>query len=197
MTGSSPKPNSNPQNSKPSVRKPANKPASRYPTKLPPIPWVTIGALFGIYVVIGLLLSLPAPPLLTWIPAVIGTGLMIWGLNRPMAVGNSSDRVGLLTYVGAFLLVVAIAIGANYIGGGKGFDDIRFFVALFGLAVLTILSVALAAAAAIVSAQTGASLMQNMGYKRSMSVLMSTCFLGALVGGLIGFLTLFLKTSVS
>ena len=183
MTGSSPKPSS-----KPSPRKPVS--VRRYPANTPLIPWVTVGALFGIYVVIGLLLSLPAPPFWTWIPAVVGTVLMSLGLNRPMATGNSSDRVGLLTYVGAFLLVVAIAIGANYIGGGKGFDDIRFFAAIFGLAALTLLSVALAAAAAIVSAQTGASLMQSMDYKRSMTIVLSTCLLGAVVGGLTGFLTL-------
>ncbi len=161
------------------------------------LPWMTVGALFVIYVLIGLLLSVPAPPFWIWIPAVVGTVLLILGLNRPMAVssvagksvGKSTDRVGLLTYVGALLLVVALAIAANYIGGGQSFDNIRFFVAIFGLAVLTLLSIALTAAAAIISAQTGASLMQTMNYKRSMTILMSACFGGIFIGGLAGFLT--------
>jgi hypothetical protein len=190
MTRSSPKP--------PVKEAPRPTGIRRYPMNTSSLPWATVGALFGIYVVIGLLLSLPAPPFWTWIPAVVGTGLLAIGLNRPMAPGNSDDRVGLLAYVGAFLLVVALAIAANYIGDGQGFNDIRFFVALFGLAVLTLLSVALTAAAAVVSAQTGASLMQTMNYKSSMTVLMSTCFCGAFLGGLGGFLVAFaLKTSAS
>jgi hypothetical protein len=189
MTRSSPKPPVKEAPRPTSIRRPMN-------TSL--LPWATVGALFGIYVVIGLLLSLPAPPFWTWIPAVVGTGALVIGLNHPMAPGNSDDRVGLLAYVGAFLLVVALAIAANYIGNGQGFNDIRFFVALFGLAVLTLLAMALTAAAAIVSAQTGANLMQTMSYKSSLTVLMSTCFCGAFLGGLGGFLlALALKTSAS
>ena len=191
MTGSSPKPSPN------STPRPPRS-VQRRRTNRPTLPWMAVGASFMVYVLIGLLLSVPAPPFWIWIPAVVGTVLLILGLNRPTAarsvagqpVGKSTDRLGLLTYVGAFLLVVALAIAANYIGGGKGFDNIRFFVAIFGLAMLTLLAVALTAAAAIVSAQTGASLMQTMNYKRSLTILMSVCCCGIFVGGLAGFLTL-------
>lgn len=185
MTGSRPTPSSNPASSPPhSVR--------RRRANRPTLPWMTGGTLFVVYVFIGLLLSVPAPPLWIWVPAVVGTVLLILGLNRP-ATGSlgagKSDWIGRLTYVGALLLVIALAIAANYIGGGQSFDNIRFFVAILGLALLTLLAIALTAAAAIVSAQTGARLMQTMDYRRSITILMSACFCGIFVGGLTGFLT--------
>jgi hypothetical protein len=182
MTGSRPKPSVKTV-SRTTAPKVAN--ARRYPKNMASIPGMTVGALFGLYILIGLLLSVPMPPLWTWIPTIVGTALLTIGLNSPMASGKSHDRVGLLTYVGAFLLVVALAIAANYIGG-KPFENISFFLALLGFAFLTLLSVGLTAAAAIISAQTGASLMQKMDHKRSMTVLLSTCFCGALLGGVIG-----------
>ncbi len=184
MTGSRPKPSSAKTVARPAAPRAAG--VRRYPATMPSISWMTGGALFGLYLLIGLLLSVPSPPLWTWIPAVVGTGLLAIGLNRPMVSGQDGERVGLLTYVGAFLLVVALAIAANYIGG-KAFENIGFFVAILGLAVLTLLSVAIAAAAAIISAQTGASLMQTMDYKRSMTILLSSCFCGSLLGGVVGF----------
>lgn len=192
MTGSSPKPSPNLASRLPRTR--------HYRANRPVFPKTTIGALFVVYILIGLLLSMPAPPFWTWIPAVVGTVLLVVGLNKPLAAGSVAGQLGqpagkltgqdgLLSYVGAFLLVVALAIAANYIGGGKGFDNIRFFVAVFGLAVLTLLAIALTAAAVIISAQTGASLRQIMSYKRSLTILMSACFWGILVGGLAGFLS--------
>ncbi len=192
MTGSRPKPSTKTV-SRPPVPKAAS--VRRYPTSMATVPGMTVAALFCLYIAIGLLLSMPAPPFWTWIPATVGTGLLTMGLNSSMAPGNRTDRVGLFTYVGAFLLVVALAIAANYIGG-KAFDGISFFVAVLGLAVLTLLSVGLTAAVAIITAQTGATLMQTMDYKRSMTVLTGTCFCGALLGGAIG-LVLHLALDVS
>lgn len=188
MTGSSPKPSPN-LISRPSRTK-------RYRSNQPVFPKAAIGALFVVYILIGLLLSLPTPPFWIWIPAVIGTVLLVWGLNSPLATGSvaiasgkSPSQAELQSYVGALLLVVALAIAANYIGGGKSFDNIHFFVAVFGLALLTSLSIALTAAAAIISAQAGASLVQIMDYKLSLTIVMSTCFCGIFVGGLAGFLS--------
>lgn len=186
MTGSSPKlPSGSPRR------------IERQRTKKPDIPLKQIGALFAVYVLVGLLLSLPAPPIWIWVPTIVGTVLLIWGLNRPMAVAGQADRVGLLSYMGALLLVMAMAIATNYIGAGQGFDDVRFFVAIFGLAVLTLLAVAVTAAAAITSAQAGALLMRTMDYNRSLIVLMSTCFFGTFLGALVGFVTTMLGASAS
>lgn len=187
MTGSRPKP------SKPVPSPPHS--AKRRRANRPTLPWVMVGALVVVYVLIGLLLSVPAPPLWIWVPAVVGTVLLVLGLNRPIAASSAADTsnwAGLLPYGGALLLVIALAIAANYIGGGQGFDNVRFFVAILGLVLLTLLAIALTAAAAIVSAQTGARLRQTMDYRRSITFLMSACFVGIFIGGLTGFLTLML-----
>ena len=193
MTGSSPQPSP-----KLAPRPPRTR---RHRAHRPVFPKRTVGALFVVYVLIGLLLSVPAPPFWVWIPAVVGTVLLALGLNRPMATGSAggklagklagklTDQAGLLSYGGALLLVVALAIAANYIGGGQSLDDVHFLMAVLGLAVLTLLSIALTAAATITSAQTGASLMQIMDYKRSMTLLMGACFCGIFIGGLAGFLS--------
>ena len=62
MTGSSPRP---PRSVK--RRRSNNRPA---------LPIALVAALFVIYVLIGLLLSIPAPPVWVWVPAIVGTVLM-------------------------------------------------------------------------------------------------------------------------
>ncbi len=95
-----------------------------------------------------------------------------------------------MAYSGGLLLVVPLAVAANYVGGDQSFDNVHFAIALVSLAVLTLLAVLLTAAAAIVTARTAAQLMRTAGYQRSLSVLLITCFSGILLGGLAGFLIL-------
>lgn len=181
MTGSSPRP----------PRRVKRRRSSR-----PVLPLALIGALFVIYVLIGLLLSIPAPPIWVWVPAIVGTVLMSLGLNRPVAaIGQGRDPVGLFAYVGALFLVVALAIATNYIGGGQSFDNIRFFVGLLALALLTLLAIVLTAAAAVVNAQAGEQLRRTMDYNRSLTTVIGTCLAGTCMGGLAGFLTLALVSS--
>ena len=158
----------------------------------PALPVALMGTLFVIYVLIGLLLSVPAPPIWIWVPAVVGTVLLSLGLNRPAVVPDRKSEwmLGLFTYVGALFLVMALAIAANYIGGGQSFDNIRFLVGLVALALLTLLAIVLTAAAAIVNAQTGEQLRQTMDYNRSLTTVIGTCLAGTCIGGLAGFLTL-------
>jgi len=135
---------------------------------------------------------MPAPPFWVWIPAAIGMVLLAVGMDRPMVSGSRKNELGLLVYLGALLLVVALAIAANYIGSNQSFDDVRFFVALFGLAMLTLLAVVLTAAAAITSAQASAALMRTTSDARRLTVVLSTCFFGICLGGFIGFITILL-----
>lgn len=185
MTGSSPTP-PRPKLTRQTKRRRAGQPM---------MPWNLIAALFGIYLGIGLLLSLPAPPYWVWIPAILGTLLLIFGLNRPAsASAKRFDPVGILTYIGGLLLVIALAVGANYIGG-ESLDGVSFGVAVFGLIGFTLLAVLLTAAAALVSALTGERLMQSMDYGRRLSIIVSTCIFGLGLGALIGFSTLVLATT--
>lgn len=112
------------------------------------------------------------------------------GLTQPLTLHQSPSQAGLLVYLGGLLLVVPLAVSANYVGGDQSFDNIRFAIALVSLFILTLLAVLLTAAAAIVTARTAAQLMRTADYQRSLSVLLITCFLGILLGGLAGFLTL-------
>ncbi|MGB3294453.1 MAG: hypothetical protein WBB01_15810 [Phormidesmis sp.] len=161
----------------------------------PLMPWLLIGILFVLYVLIGLMLSVPAPPYWVWIPAILGTLMLIIGLIRPLVPYKPSGQAGLLTYLGGLLLVISLATAANYVGSEQSFDNIRFLVALVSLVGLTLLAVLLTAAAAIISAQIGAKLMRIIDYRRSLSVLLTTCFSGIFLGGLAGFLTLSLTAS--
>lgn len=153
------------------------------------MPWALIGILFGLYVLVGLLLSAPAPPYWIWSLASLGIPLLAIGLVRSRLVDGSAARWDLSTYVGALLLVVALAIATNYTGSNQNFDDIRFSVALLGLVVLTLLAVMLTAAAVIISAQASEKLMRIMDYRQSLTVLIGTCFVGMGLGGIAGFLT--------
>ncbi|NJM96893.1 MAG: hypothetical protein HC800_06620 [Phormidesmis sp. RL_2_1] len=184
--------------------------ARRRRSAKPLMPWVLIGLLFALYVLTGLLLSVPAPPPWVWALAVIGTLLLIFGLNRPVQSGQISgqisgqlsgqlsgqisgqmaDRFELFVYLGGLFLVIALAIATNFIGGGQSFDDIRLMVALVGLALLTVLAIVLTAAVAIVLTIAGAKLMQILPYWRRVSILMGTCFIGILIGGIVGFATM-------
>ncbi|MGC1306662.1 MAG: hypothetical protein WA885_05490 [Phormidesmis sp.] len=176
MTGSRP----NPRFTSPKRRRAAK----------PTTPWRAIAALFVVYVLIGLILSVPMPPFWIWILAIVGSLLMILGLNPPGMPGKSSRLVGWLAYAGCFLLVIALAIATNYIGGGQTFDDLRFMVALVSLAALTLLAIVLAAAATIASAQASRGLMAVMTHRRSLTVVISTCLVGICLGGLAGLTTL-------
>ncbi len=183
MTGSSPQP-PRPQPPRPP------RVVKRRRSSRGAIPWALAIALFVVYVLIGLLLSVPAPPVWVWIPAAIGTVLLSLGLNRPVVPGKRRDGVRLLAYLGALLLVVALAVATNYIGSGESFDNARFFLAIFFLGLLMLLAVVLTAVATIVNAQTGSRLMQTMSYGRSLTMVLGTCLGGLLIGGLAGFLTL-------
>ncbi len=154
----------------------------------PLMPWVLIGILFLLYVLMGLLLSVPAPPYWIWVLVALAIPLVAVGLS-PLDLSADSARSRLLIYPGALLLVVALAIAANYIGGDQAFDNISFLVALLGLVVLTLLAIMLAAAAVIVSDQISDRLIRIMDYQQRLIVLIGTGFAGAGLGGLIGFLS--------
>ncbi len=156
----------------------------------PLMPWGLISSLLILYILIGLMLSVSSPPYWVWIPAILGSGLLAAGLTQPLIGHQKPAQAGLMAYSGGLLLVVPLAVAANYVGGDQSFDNIRFAIALVSLAVLTLLAVLLTAAAAIVTARTGTQLMRTANYQRSLSVLLITCFSGILLGGLAGFLTL-------
>lgn len=174
------------------------RPARRRRAAKPLMPWVLISILFLLYVLMGLLLSVPAPPYWIWVLVVLGIPLIAVGLSQPAlrqpalsqpALSQQSARLRLLTYPGALLLVVALAIAANYIGSNQDFDNVRFLVALLGLVVLTLLAVMLTAAAVVVSAQIGDKLIRIVDYRQRLTVLMGAGFVGVGVGGLAGFLS--------
>jgi len=181
MNGSNPKP---PQFSpQPPKKRP---PVRRRPVSMS-TPWLLIGTLFIICVLMGLLLSIPQPPFWVWIATVLAMPIMVFGLIRPVNISGKRDRGGLFAYLGALVMVVALAVAANYIGSGEAVESVRFFSAIFILAALTLAVVLLTAAAAIVSAQLGARLMSQGGYSRSLTITMSTCLFGLCLGGLSGF----------
>ena len=91
------------------------------------MPWLSIGILFILYVLIGLMLSVPAPPYWVWIPAVLGSLMLVVGLTRPLVPTKPSGRSGLLTYLGGLMLVVPLAVAANYVGSEQSFEQYPLF----------------------------------------------------------------------
>jgi len=130
---------------------------------------------------------MPQPPFWVWIATVLAMPIMVLGLIRPVNLTGKSDKGGLFAYLGALVMVVALAVAANYIGSGEAVESVRFFAAIFILAALTLMVVLLTAAAAIVSAQLGARLMSQGSYARSLTITISTCLFGLCLGGLAGF----------
>jgi hypothetical protein len=156
---------------------------------MPSMPWALVGTLCLLYALIGLLLSAPMPPFWVWILALLGTPPLVLGLNRPSAP-QVSDRFELLAYVGAVLLVVALAIATSFTGSDQSANDTPLLVALLSFLLLTLLSVALTAAVALISALSGERLMQLMDYRPSISVLLGTCAVGLAMGALAGLATI-------
>lgn len=181
MSGSASKP------PKRKLPKKASRPA-RVRSRETTIPWLLIVALFFVYAISGLLLSAPTPPVWLWIPALVGTLLLVAGVHRPSLPGDKRDGLGLLAYLGALLTVVTLAIASNYVGAGEAFSDARFFSAVFLVAFLTSLAVILTAAATILTAQTSPALLTTMSYLSGLGVLVGTALLGLFIGGLIGYL---------
>lgn len=117
--------------------------------------------------------------------------MLVVGLVRPVAIAGNPSKGGWvgygLTYVGALVMVIALAVAANYIGSEEAVESVRFFAAIFILAVLTLMVIVLTAAAAIVSAQVGSRLMSQGSYQRSLTITITTSFFGLCLGGLAGF----------
>ena len=167
--------------------------AKRRPRAKAILPWPMMSLLFGLYLAAGLLLSMPSPPVWVWVLAVVAVPLIVLGLHRPL---NESPRskAPLMVYPGALLLVVALAIAANFIGDQETLSEIGFFDAIIWLTALTFGVIALTAAAAVVGALTGNRLMQLTSYAQSRNILLTTSFLGLCIGGLIGSLIIFSRT---
>lgn len=180
MNGSRPKsPRPNASGAKP--------PKQRKPRRVKSsTPWAVMGMLFVVYTVMGLLMSIPMPPYWVWIVIALAIPLLVLGFNRPVVAGGKTDRGGLMAYVGGFMMSIALAVSANYIGSENSFDDVPFLTAVLGLAALTLLAVFLTAVASIISAQAGSQLMTKAGYGRSVSMVMTTSFMGLCVGGVVG-----------
>ena len=170
--------------------------AKRRRATRPTLPWPLVSVLFILYLLVGLLLAAPQPPIWIWALVVIAIPLLSIGLIRSMAPGQPNDRAGFLIYFGGFLLAIALSIALNYIGSGESFDNTGFFAAILILIALTLLAVGLAAATAIVSALASEQLLQVMDYKPGLSVLLGTCFSGTIAGAIAGLLALSLTSGV-
>lgn len=185
MNGSRPKPPNSSGGKPPNL--PKSRAKSRKPRRAKPsVPWAAMGALLVVYLLIGLLMSIPTPPYWVWIAIALAIPLLVFGLNRPVITGGKRDWGGLMAYVGGLVMAVALAVSANYIGSENSFDEVPFLMAILGLAVLTLLAVFLTAIAAILSAQSGTQLMASASYGRSVSMVVVTSFMGLCLGGVVG-----------
>ncbi|MEL7071559.1 MAG: hypothetical protein AAGN15_23325 [Cyanobacteria bacterium J06581_3] len=154
------------------------------------VPVLSLGILFMVYLAMGLLMSVPSPPYWVWIAVAIAIPLLTLGVNRPIVIAGKRDWGGLLAYPGGLVMVVALAVCANYIASENSFEDVRFFTAIAGLAGLCLLAVLLSAIAAITSASAGTRLMNRSSYGRSVTTVLLISFLGLFVGGLMGLFVL-------
>ncbi|MEM6867523.1 MAG: hypothetical protein AAF528_04000 [Cyanobacteria bacterium P01_C01_bin.121] len=179
---------------KPSRGKPPKLPKPR--RSKPSAPWVSMVVLFMVYTVMGLVMSIPTPPYWVWIAIAFSIPLIVLGFNRPVMISGKKDRGGLMAYLGGLIMVIALAVSINYFGSENTFDDVRFFNAIAVLGALTLGAVLLTAIAAITSALAGTRLMPTTGYGRSISMVITTSFMGLCVGGVAGLAVTTLTTPI-
>ncbi|EDX84009.1 hypothetical protein S7335_1706 [Synechococcus sp. PCC 7335] len=192
MNGSSPPPPRSSNSKSPRARSSRAKPSRatrRRRAGQSLTPWAQIILLCLLYITVGLVLLTPEPPPWVWLATAIAIPSLAMGLTPSFDFSKSSGRkhrVGVLSYLGGLLLVVALSVAFNYIGSDQNLDEVSLRWALIGLGLLTSLSVVLTAVIATVMAQLGASLVVGAQYWRSVTIVLVTSLVGLCIGGLIG-----------
>ena len=153
------------------------------------IPWPILSLLLVLHGVVGLLLSIFSPPYWVWPLAFGGTLLQSILLAGPRALSSLTGwRVFLsrgATCLGTALSVVALAIAVGF-GGTSDIDAIQF--SRMGLSVFFInLGVLLLTAlCSLLIAHVGDRMLKEMGRTRCSLTVVSFCFFGLFIGGVLG-----------
>lgn len=156
------------------------------------IPWGWVIVTAFLYAAAGLVMaSFPAP---YWIWNLALAGVLIQSLA--LAGPKSLLRLGwwrtqflaLLAIIGTGAMVVALTIALNHTGTDQ-LDNIVPQVAAMNVLKMSLMALMIAAAGAIVSAETGDRLQVTFTRLQTSLVLAAVCILGLGCGGLLGILT--------
>lgn len=152
-------------------------------------PWSLLILALVLHAVVGLFLSVFAPPFWVWPLAFGGTLLQAVMLAGPRALSALKGVWILLsrfvTCGGTALSVVALAVAVGY-GGTANIDDINFTQTGLVLLLINLGVLVLTALCSLLIAQIGDRLLAVMGRTRCSLYILSFCFLGLFVGGALG-----------
>ncbi|MEM9164340.1 MAG: hypothetical protein AAGC54_14890 [Cyanobacteria bacterium P01_F01_bin.4] len=153
------------------------------------MPWPAIATSVLFYALAGLLLGAVSPPFWVWPLAMGGTLMQALSLTGPQSLAELTRpqirRVGVLARLGSLLLVVALAISANF-ANTNDFDSIKLGSTAWTVLGASLMAIILTALCTTVAMQTGDRLVALFGRSRSGLMLAGVCFLGLFLGGLIG-----------
>ncbi|MEO0459052.1 MAG: hypothetical protein AAF152_21065 [Cyanobacteria bacterium P01_A01_bin.114] len=153
------------------------------------MPWPAIGGSVLFYGLAGLLLGSVSPPYWVWPLAMGGTLMQALSLTGPQSLSGLTwpqiVRVGLLARLGSVLLVVALAIAANF-ANTDDFDSIKLGSTALTVIGASLIAILLTVLCTGVAMKTGDRLVTLFGRARSSLMLAGVCFLGLFLGGLIG-----------
>ena len=153
------------------------------------IPWALLSLVLALHLIVGLLLSVFSPPYWVWPLALGGTLMQAVVLAGPKALSSFTGFRILLsrfvTCLGTAMSVVALAIAVGF-GGTSDIDLIEFTQIGLSLFFINLGVLLLTAACSLIIAHAGDRLLREMGRVRCSLILLSFCFLGLFIGGVLG-----------
>ncbi|MEA5466571.1 hypothetical protein [Leptothoe sp. PORK10 BA2] len=153
------------------------------------IPWPLLSVVLIVHGVVGLLLSVFSPPYWVWPLAFGGTLIQSILLAGPKALSSLTGGRVLLsrwaTCLGTALSVVALAIAVGY-GGTSDIDAIQFFRISLAIFFTNVGVLLLTAICSLLIAHAGDRMLTEMGRTRCSLTVLSFCFFGMFIGGVLG-----------
>ncbi len=152
-------------------------------------PWWWLILVLVLHTVVGIFLSVFSPPSWVWPLAFGGTFIQAVVLAGPRALSSLKGFQILLcrfvTCVGTALSVVALAVAVGF-GGTDDIDRIQFSQTGLALLLINLGVLVLTATCSLMIAHAGDRLLAGMGRGRCSLFVLSFCFLGLFIGGMLG-----------
>ncbi len=152
-------------------------------------PWLWLGGCFALYAAAGVILAAFPAPYWIWYLALGGTLMQAIVLAGPRALAQvhwlPANLLAILAILATGATGAALAISLNQ-AGTDNLDDIVPQATVLEVALFCAVALLIAAAAAILSAETGDRLLLRFRRYQTSLILAAFCVLGLGLGGLMG-----------
>lgn len=154
-----------------------------------PLPWPWLGGCLALYGAAGTILAAFPAPYWIWYLALGGTVVQAIVLAGPRALAQvrwlPANLLAILAILATGAIGVALAISLNQ-AGTDNLDEIVLHATAVEVALFCAVALLIAAAAAILSAETGDRLLLHFRRYQTSLILAAFCVLGLGIGGMIG-----------